>query len=198
VACAPFADLKDFFQMSPEPRRIDDLAALKALAHPLRVALLSHLLAAGPSTASACAEAVGSTGSNCSWHLRQLAQHGFVERVEARDGRERPWRSTEVGFALGGDPADPAVRTQQDALVALQLDQEHRLAQAFLDERRELDAAWREASTVHGYTLIATATELAELLERVDGLLRPYLSPVREDAPEGARTVHVGVRAFPR
>ena len=182
----------------PHPRRVGDAAALKALAHPLRDALLSHLLAAGPSTASACAEAVGSTASNCSWHLRQLARHGFVERTEAADGRERPWRSTEVGFELGGDPGDPAVLTQQDALIALQLDEESRLAQAFLDGRRDLDPAWREAATVHGYTLTATPEELGALLERIDALLRPYLTPVREDAPAGARATHVSVRGFPR
>ena len=34
------------------PTRIDDAGALKALAHPLRVALLAHLVAAGPATAS--------------------------------------------------------------------------------------------------------------------------------------------------
>jgi hypothetical protein len=182
----------------PRPRVVGDAHALKALAHPLRVALLSHLLAAGPSTASACAEAVGSTASNCSWHLRLLARHGFVERTEAADGRERPWRSTEVGFALGGDAGDPAVRTQQEALIALQLGEEQRLAQAFLDGRGELAPAWRDASTVHGYALTATPEELASLLERVDALLRPYLVPVREEAPPGAATVHVGVRAFPR
>jgi predicted ArsR family transcriptional regulator len=162
------------------------------------VALLSHLLATGPSTASECAEAVGSTASNLSWHLRQLAAHGFVERVDATDGRERPWRATEVGFALGGDESDPATRTQQEALMALQLDQEHRLAQAFLDRRKALSPAWRDASTVHGYSVTATPGELKALLGAIDALLRPYLVPLREDAPDGARTVHVGVRGFPR
>jgi DNA-binding transcriptional ArsR family regulator len=181
-----------------QQRRIDDPAALKALAHPLRVALLSHLLAEGPSTASQCAEAAGSTASNCSWHLRQLARHGFVEAAPASDGRERPWRATEVGFALGGDPADPATLTQQDALIALQLGEEAKLAQRFLDGRRGLDPEWREASTIHGYAISATPGELADLLQRIDGLLRPYLVPVRDEPPSGARTVHVGVRAFPR
>jgi DNA-binding transcriptional ArsR family regulator len=181
-----------------QQRRIDDPAALKALAHPLRVALLSHLLATGPSTASACAEAVGSSPSNCSWHLRRLAEHGFVEPAAATDGRERPWRATEVGFAIGGDTKDPATLTQQDALIALQLDEEAKLAQRFLDGRRGLDPEWRDASTVHGYAISATPEELAELLQTIDGLLRPYLVPVREDAPPGARGVHVGVRAFPR
>ena len=181
-----------------QQRRIDDPAALKALAHPLRVALLSHLLASGPSTASECAAAVDSSASNFSWHLRHLARHGFVEPAEGDDGRERPWRATEVGFALGGDPADPATVTRQDALIALQLGEEAKLAQRFLDGRRGLDPAWREASTVHGYAISATPGELADLLHRIDGLLRPYLVPVREDAPPEARPVHVGVRAFPR
>ena len=43
----------------PGPRRVTDADALKAMAHPLRVSLLNHLLAVGPRTASECAEAVG-------------------------------------------------------------------------------------------------------------------------------------------
>ena len=82
--------------------------------------------------------------------------------------------------------------------MALQLDQEQRLAQAFLDGRKDLSPAWRAASTVHAYGLTATAEELEALLGRIDELLRPYLVPVRKAAPEGARPVHVGVRAFPR
>ncbi len=44
--------------------------AMSALAVPARYALLSHLLDAGPRTASECAEVVGESPSNCSWHLR--------------------------------------------------------------------------------------------------------------------------------
>ena len=70
-------------------REITDVRRLAALAHPLRTALLSHLLAVGPRTASECATAVDASPSNCSWHLRQLEKHGFVERAgEATDGRE--------------------------------------------------------------------------------------------------------------
>ena len=63
----------------PEDRRaVTDVRRLAALAHPLRAALLSHLLAVGPRTASECAAAVDASPSNCSWHLRQLEKHGFV------------------------------------------------------------------------------------------------------------------------
>ncbi|WP_447002866.1 ArsR/SmtB family transcription factor [Saccharothrix isguenensis] len=182
----------------PRPRRVTDVDALKALAHPLRVSLLNHLVAVGPRTASECAEAVGSTASNCSWHLRQLAKAGFVERVEAGDGRERPWRATSVGYDIGGFDEDPEVRAQQDALVALQLNEENRLAQRFLDRQHELPREWLEASGLHGYTVNVTAEELTGLLGVIDDLLRPYLVPVREDVPEGALPAHVGIRAFPR
>lgn len=182
----------------PRPRRVTDVDALKALAHPLRVSLLHHLLAVGPRTASECAEAVGSSASNCSWHLRQLAKWGFVERTEAGDGRERPWRATSVGFDVGGFDEDPEVRSQQDALIALHLNEDNRLAQRFLDRQHELPREWLDAAGLHGYTVNVTAEELTGLLGMIDDILRPYLVPVRDDAPEGALPAHVGIRAFPR
>ncbi|WP_433273152.1 ArsR/SmtB family transcription factor [Actinosynnema sp. CS-041913] len=182
----------------PQPRRVSDVDALKALAHPLRVTLLQHLVAVGPRTASECAAEVGSTASNCSWHLRQLAKFGFVDRAEAGDGRERPWRATEVGFDIGAFSEDPAVRTQQDALIALQLNEDNRLAQRFLDRQHELPGEWLRAAALHGYTVNVTAEELTGLLGMIDDILRPYLVPLRTDVPEDALPAHVGIRAFPR
>ncbi|MEU6641721.1 winged helix-turn-helix domain-containing protein [Saccharomonospora sp. NPDC046836] len=74
---------------------------MRALARPLRSALLGYLLSVGPRTASECAVAVDSSASNCSWHLRQLARWGLVERVEAGDAREKPWQATQVGLEMG-------------------------------------------------------------------------------------------------
>ncbi|MFD7658362.1 ArsR/SmtB family transcription factor [Actinosynnema sp. NPDC059797] len=182
----------------PRPRRVTDVDALKALAHPLRVSLLNHLVSLGPRTASECAEAVGSSASNCSWHLRQLAKFGFVERADAAGGRDRPWRATSVGYEVGGFDEDPAVRAQQDALLVLQLNEENRLAQRFLERQHELPGEWSAAASLHGYSVNVTAEELTGLLGAIDDLLRPYLVPVREDVPEGALPVHVGLRAFPR
>jgi DNA-binding transcriptional ArsR family regulator len=182
----------------PRPRRVTDVDALKALAHPLRVSLLNHLLALGPRTASECAEAVGSTASNCSWHLRQLAKAGFVERAEAGDGRERPWRATSVGYDVGAFDDDPEVRAQQDALLALGINEENRLVQRFVDRQHDLPREWLEATAMHSYAVNVTAEELSGLLGMIDDILRPYIVPVRQDAPEGALPVHLGIRAFPR
>jgi DNA-binding transcriptional ArsR family regulator len=182
----------------PPRKRVRDTELMRALAHPLRAALLDYLTAIGPRTASECAEAVDSSASNCSWHLRQLAQFGLVERTEGDDRRERPWRATQVGLELGELDTDPAVRSAQIAVVGATLHQEQLLTQRFLDTSDQLDPEWRDAAGLSTYAVTVTPAELTELVETIDALLRPYVSPIRENAPEGARPVHVGVRAFLR
>ncbi len=85
------------------PRRLDSAQALRALAHPVRIALLELLTFHGPQTATQAAEQVGESPSNCSFHLRQLAKYGLVEEADdvASTGRARPWRVTQVGISTG-------------------------------------------------------------------------------------------------
>ncbi|MEV6905193.1 helix-turn-helix domain-containing protein [Amycolatopsis sp. NPDC051372] len=182
----------------PPRKRVDDAELLRALAHPLRSALLHHLMAVGARTASECAEAVGSTASNCSWHLRRLAQHGLVERADATDGRERPWRALQVGLDLGDPGDDPALNRAQLAVVGTQLAEEQDLTRRYLDALETLDPAWRAVGGFSSYTLQVTPAELDRLLQAVDALVRPYVGAIREDAPEDALPVHVGLRAFLR
>ncbi|MEV0070137.1 MULTISPECIES: helix-turn-helix transcriptional regulator [unclassified Amycolatopsis] len=182
----------------PPRKRIDDAELLRALAHPLRSALLHHLMAVGPRTASECADAVGSTASNCSWHLRRLAQHGLVERADATDGRERPWRALQVGLDLGDPGDDPAFNRAQLAVVGTQLAEEQDLTRRYLDSLETLDPAWRAVGGFSSYTLQVTPAELDRLLQAVDALVRPYVGAIREDTPEDALAVHVGLRAFLR
>lgn len=182
----------------PPRRKVRDVEILRALAHPLRDALLRYLMAAGPHTASECADAVGSTASNCSWHLRQLAKFGLVEATDGGDGRQRPWRATAVGLDFGEFAEDPATRAAQLAVFGTSLAEEQKLTQRFLERVDELDADWRGAAALNTYALNLTAAELAELTEKIDALVRPYSSPIRKSAPPDARLVHAGLRAFPR
>jgi DNA-binding MarR family transcriptional regulator len=161
------------------PRGVIGADALAALAVPARFAILNHLLTTGPATASACAPVVGETASNCSWHLRALAKAGLVERVpggEGADGRTRPWRATAVGFRVA-PPTTPAEKVASRALAAVSADHADALF------RRHLD---REV----------TPGELTGLLERIDAMVRPYVRPIRTDAPEGSDVVRVSLRAF--
>ncbi len=184
----------------PEERRtLTDPRALRALAHPLRLALLDHLMAFGSRTASECAEAVGSTASNCSYHLRTLARFGLVEAVEAEDGRERPWRSVATGLRFGrtGEPgfdlgAETAERLLADRQIDDQAELEHRALAQLAGEPEE----WREASSLSGYALRLTAAELGELTGRLDALIRPYIALTRADVPEGGDVVLLHLAAF--
>ena len=78
-------------------RELTDPRTMRALAHPVRLALLEALAHHGPLTATEAAEHVGESPSNCSFHLRQLAKYGFVEEAEGGAGRRRPWRAVSIG-----------------------------------------------------------------------------------------------------
>jgi predicted transcriptional regulator len=185
--------------MAPEARRtLRESGELAALAHPLRLDLLNHLMSTGPATASQCARAVGDTPSNCSYHLRYLARHGLVQPVESeadQDNRERPWRATITGFRVDPDQPDPQ---QEAALGTIALERHQRLAREFLATRDNLDPSWRTASDISTYTLRMTAAELAELGSRLDALIRPYIAATRRDVQDhDASLVHLGLHAFP-
>ncbi len=171
---------------------------MRALAHPLRAALLDYLMAVGPRTASECAAAVGSSASNCSWHLRKLAELGLVEPSAAEDGRQRPWQARQVGLELGELGADPAMRAARLAAAGTMLDTEQELTQRYLDAVGDLEPQWRDSGGLNSYALTVTPAELNELVASIDTLLRPYVNKIRADVPEGARAVHVGLRAFLR
>lgn len=179
-------------------RRVTDARALGALAHPLRLALLNHLMAYGPRTASECAEVVGSSASNCSWHLRQLARYQLVERVDSDDGRERPWRAAATGFDYGGPEEGPAVHAANQTLSALWLDEDFRLAREALRRQDELPPDWREASGMANYELRLSAEELGRLHDQLDALIRPYIGLTRDDPPAQAKPVHLSLLAFRR
>lgn len=184
----------------PEHRPVlTDPDVLDALAHPVRLDVLTYLISEGPATASACARAVGDTPSNCSYHLRTLARHGLVEAAGSADRRERPWRATITGFALDSE-ADPATPEGQSAaaVASASLALEQRLVREYLSHRDAVPAAWRGADVSCSYTLRLSPDELKDLRERLDALIRPLIAALRESVPPDAELVHLNLFAFPR
>lgn len=183
------------------PRRaISDQETLNALISPVRVAILDHLIAFGPQTAAQCARAVNETASNCSYHLRSLARYGLVERVQSADGRERPWKpvetSLDIGAGVAGGPVEPGVESATRVLAEQQVVTSADLALRAIRERDVVDEQWRDAMLISTYPLRATAAELAEITQRLDDVLRPYRTTVRQDAPDDAAVIAVMVNAF--
>lgn len=88
-------------------RQVNDPATMRALAHPLRWALLEELTHAGTLTATQASEILGETPANCAFHLRTLAKYGLVEEAGGGKGRERPWRRATSGFTMELEQDDP-------------------------------------------------------------------------------------------
>ena len=161
-----------------EPERV------RALAHPIRLALLDVLEQGGEHTATQCAEAIGESVASCSFHLRILAKYGFIEAGERR-GREKPWRSVNRRRTAAPDFDDPASVRAVGALAELTLLRETERIGAFLSNIHRLPPELRDAVGLLKSTFWATPDELAELsrdLQEITGRFsdrwdRPDLRP---------------------
>src|SRR5947209_17470586 len=82
------------------PRTLEmDASTIRALAHPMRVQILGTLRLRKKASVTSLATELGETTGATSYHLRQLARHGFVEDFEPDDepdarrtaGRRQRW-----------------------------------------------------------------------------------------------------------
>jgi predicted transcriptional regulator len=101
---------------------LTDPKAIRALAHPVRWALLEALGDAGTLTATQASEMLGESPANCAFHLRTLAKYGFVEEAGGGRGRERPWRQTYDGMSWRTRQQDPEASHAGEALDQVWMD----------------------------------------------------------------------------
>ncbi|MGN6743151.1 MAG: ArsR/SmtB family transcription factor [Amnibacterium sp.] len=182
------------------PRRIEDATTLRALAHPVRLALIEHLTVRGPLTATEAAELVGESPSACSFHLRQLAKYGFVEEAGQGAGRRRPWRITSIGMTIDSDAGDPAARRAGAEVVRLLRDRQLERYRRWAAERASWPEQWRRAAIDDEYAFWVTPEELDALHEelgaRLFALGRERLSDPAS-RPPGALPVELLLLAYP-
>lgn len=177
--------------MSFESRRLRTASELKALSHPLRLDILEQLGLVGPMTASELGDALGETPANCSWHLRKLAEHSFVEETHDGQGRRRPWRLVRLGMSWneeGGASESSAFVLAAHALEASLVERETRR----YGRNQHADPHWGGLGMVENVVLMteseaeAFQTDLLELTMRHRGRLTGDDPP-----PPQARPVHV-------
>jgi DNA-binding transcriptional ArsR family regulator len=170
-------------------RKLNDPRAMRAVAHPVRLGILEQLAVHGPMTATELADRLDKTPSNCSWHLRKLAEHGFVEEAERGTGRKRPWRAVSQGMRWVDADESPELARAGEALSQLMIEREvARLARA--RAMRDQDTPqWREASTSSQSMQWLTADELGEINLAVRDLMMSRIDRFEhpERRPEGAR-----------
>ena len=188
-----------FTSSEERPPRLTSPAALRALGHPARLHILAHLQLHGDATATECAAEAGESPSACSYHLRTLARHGFVQEAPSPDGRERRWRAAVAGldFDAGAEAGEEFQAASALARAAL-LELSDSSVREYLAHERSFSPAWREAASFIHSTVVATPAELEEIVGRIQQVLEPFMRSAREHTPRGARTVELSIRAVPR
>ena len=178
-----------------------EMAALKALAHPLRVQLLDALSGYGPSTASALAERLGESSGATSYHLRQLAKHGFVREDTTRgSSRERWWERVPQPIMLDatGFAPDSAEMAASGLIVAeWQRTRQARLSAFLMTGMETVGREWMEAGGSSSANLQLTREQTMALSEELQAVLDGYTSKYRNQKMPGARPVQVHVDVFP-
>ncbi len=172
-------------------RRVTDAAALKALAHPVRLALLELLVVDGAHTASQAGAVLGETPANCSWHLRKLAEHGFVREVTGVPGRSRPWRAVTEGLTWGDSDGDAETTAAGEALTDMLLERELQRLRAARAAAATEPQEWRDATTFNQTQTWVTAAEAKALSAAMVELFLTHTERIAEPEtrPEGARLV---------
>jgi DNA-binding transcriptional ArsR family regulator len=184
----------------PDIRTITDVRTMRALAHPVRIALLEALTFGGAMTATEAGERIGETPTTCSFHLRQLAKYGFVEEAGGGKGRARPWRVTSIGYSLSSVHDDPEAEIASNAVLRLWRERILGRYQTWLETKATYPRRWREAASDGEYLLYLTADELDQLnKELTDVLLPRYRERITDPSlrPPGAVPVELLTFSFP-
>lgn len=191
--------------------RITDLRTLRAIAHPVRLRLYEVLATGGPATASKLSAYVPGAPGSLSYHLRQLAEYGYIEEAPelGSDGRERWWRAIPGGVRWSNadfedQPAGrEALASAQQVLVARQLERLHAW-QARGAEQWGPD--WAAAAVATDTVLYLNLAELREFSADLYAVIKKWgdTSRASQDRSPGARPtgeareqVFVFTHAFP-
>jgi Helix-turn-helix domain len=180
-------------------KRLTDPRALRAYAHPIRLALVAVLRREGPLTATRAGELIGESSASCSFHLRQLAKYGLVEEAGGGHGREKPWRATTMATSWPDIADSPELAAASGLLASVLAERYFEALMRWLDHREAEPEEWQEAAHFGDSGVWVTAAELLELAHEERKLLDRFLArQVRPELrPAGARMVTYLHLAFP-
>jgi predicted ArsR family transcriptional regulator len=186
-----------------EPMRITDPTVMRALAHPVRMALIELFGVHDTLTATQASEALGESPANCAFHLRTLAKYGFVEEAGGGRGRERPWKASKKSLRIRLDSSELDSEQAQVAAGALEQVWHDRLfariREAFVNRRWSPE--WEQAAGSTQTLAFLTPEELQAVRDEINEVVGRHLDERRVDPalrPAGALPVEIVAFAFPR
>jgi DNA-binding transcriptional ArsR family regulator len=171
---------------------VSDPVHIRALTHPLRLELLDVLDGAGQATATECAAATGESVASCSYHLRILAKHGYIEPGE-QSGRDKPWKPVARSRAQTIDHSLPGSRHAVVALAGLQLERQFQRLRAWAGSAPDLPADELDLSAISSTQFYATPEEIRQFREDLLELSRRFEGRVEDPSrrPDGAKKAHL-------
>ncbi|MGI5379123.1 ArsR/SmtB family transcription factor [Streptomyces sp. CA-251387] len=177
---------------------ITDPKAMRALAHPVRLAILERLQRHGPATATQLSPQVGATPSVTSWHLRHLAGFGLVRDAEGgTDRRERRWEAVARGFRFQM-PEDAEGASAARALGWEMFARAAELPERWATETEpRLEPAWRRVAKLADTRIVVSADELAAIDDAIEAVLAPYVMRDPAERPPETRDVRLLRYALP-
>lgn len=181
-------------------RELTDARTLRALAHPVRIALIEVLGLRGPMTATEAGEQIGESPTTCSFHLRQLAKYGFVEEAGGGKGRSRPWKVVTLGLRVSENTGDLATDLAASELTRIWRQRVLDRYRNWLETRPAYPERWRKAADESEHIIYLTADELEALNEKLLALVLPQYRERLTDPsvrPPGAVPVEVLTLTFP-
>jgi DNA-binding transcriptional ArsR family regulator len=192
AADQPAADSRPALQV------ITDARAMRALAHPLRVALLEAMRRDGEITATRAAELLDESPGNMSWHLQTLAKYGFVEETGHGRGRSRPWRVTSNSRSFETGMTDPEVAAAGEALERTFIERTSGQLREWWTRRLTYPVKWRRAAFMTDSVSYLTASELAAIMDEVQAIYTRYSDrTARDKRPRDALPVHLYAHGHP-
>jgi DNA-binding transcriptional ArsR family regulator len=182
-----------------EMRELTDPQTMRALTHPVRLALLEALAVEGPLTATKAGEAIGESPTTCSFHFRQLAKYGFVEEAGGGPGRQRPWRLRHHAMTFTDVQDDPESAVAAGALDRMVRQRALARMRAFYENRGSYPREWQQATGASEFLVHVTPAELRALDQAITQILMRYQDRLEDPAlrPEGSAPVEVLVFGYP-
>ncbi|GAA1265315.1 hypothetical protein GCM10009665_63190 [Kitasatospora nipponensis] len=186
---------------APGPRRLTDPKAMRAVAHPTRLALLEALARQQPLTATQAGELIGESPTNCAFHLRTLAKYGFVEEAGEAPGRRRPWRLRHRGFEVdttraADGPDGPAGTQAADALARLLWETWLTRAGTVNARRADFPDTWRQVTSGAETVAHLTPDEARQLHADLRAVLERHQDRVADPALRPADSLPVELLLF--
>ena len=152
--------------------------------------MLGLLRTEGPATATSLARLLGLNTGATSYHLRQLAEQGFIEEeTERGNARDRWWRAVHETTRMSSCDCDQEAEAGYLQAVAIMYGE--LLARAAA-ERPFLPSAWDEAVTLSDWPLRLTPASARRLLKTLIEAIENT-----PDDPDAEATFTIQLGAFP-